>query len=769
MDNSFSQEELSRMVRQLLEDQELLQNELRHLRKKVEKLEKSGTEEFGSTPSEAPQAPKPVPDPSPVPPREEPVYEAPKLHPVPAPVPVPQVREEAIHTAPTTATPRQKDTFESLIGGNITNKIGIVVLLLGLGYLMKYSYDKGLLSPLGRIVSGYVASGVLLGLSFYLARKYKNFAAVLGSGGIAVAYFTTYFGWSAYELYSPLIAFPVMIALTMGLMGLARYFKLQIIGLLGAVGAYVIPILLDTGSGRVDLMFSYMLVINMGILFISFRFNWQWLRRLALSISWLFCLVWYAVEYNAEKSWIVLTFFNLFFLEFMLLILINGLRRKTKFDIEDIGLLLFNSVIYFIPGLLVLLDTTEAWYPGIYALSFAGVHVLAFLYLHFNKGADRNLYYLMGGLSLAFMTVAIPVELDGSWVTVLWAVEAAALFRVRILRDEKFYEILGTIMIALLLISLGHDWFMALDSPPAGWMPFINANFLGGMMVSGALLYCLFIYRSRVIAGNHRLGDWLQVFAVLSMGVIYWTIGQELLGYFSDARVRVWMGLEYTNPLIGFVMTTYTLIYLFALLLLNRMVFRSESLQWMIHVLNWLIVFFYSLQVSIVWGEYFSVTEGNPAGWMTMIKLADWALLILMAGAMYRQEIRSEAPSKVLQVLLTTLFNVALVLFGTVELNYLYQQLGYEAASTHYLTSLSIFWALYGLGLVIAGIWRRQVVLRIEGMVLLAITLGKLFLYDLSGMSVPGRIIVLIVLGIFLLLVSFLYQKFRHLLDKAED
>ena len=77
-----------------------------------------------------------------------------------------------------------------------------------------------------------------------------------------------------------------------------------------------------------------------------------------------------------------------------------------------------------------------------------------------------------------------------------------------------------------------------------------------------------------------------------------------------------------------------------------------------------------------------------------------------------------------------------------------------------------MFWAIYGLALVGTGLWRRQVLWRIAGITLLAVTVLKLFLYDLSAMATPGKILVFVLLGVFLLLISYLYQKYKHLAER---
>lgn len=66
------------------------------------------------------------------------------------------------------------------------------MLVLGIGYGLKYSIDHDLLNPLTRIILGYLAGAILIGLAFWLKRQYATFSAVLLSGGMAALYFITY-------------------------------------------------------------------------------------------------------------------------------------------------------------------------------------------------------------------------------------------------------------------------------------------------------------------------------------------------------------------------------------------------------------------------------------------------------------------------------------------------------------------------------------------------------------------------------------------------
>jgi len=75
--------------------------------------------------------------------------------------------------------PKGKSNLEKFIGENLINKIGIIILIIGVGIGAKYSIDNDLISPLTRIILGYIMGIGLIGLSIKLKKKYENFSAVL--------------------------------------------------------------------------------------------------------------------------------------------------------------------------------------------------------------------------------------------------------------------------------------------------------------------------------------------------------------------------------------------------------------------------------------------------------------------------------------------------------------------------------------------------------------------------------------------------------------
>jgi hypothetical protein len=82
-----------------------------------------------------------------------------------------------------------------------------------------------------------------------------------------------------------------------------------------------------------------------------------------------------------------------------------------------------------------------------------------------------------------------------------------------------------------------------------------------------------------------------------------------------------------------------------------------------------------------------------------------------------------------------------------------------------YKLGLSILWGIYSLLLIALGIWKKKKHLRIGAISLFGVTLLKLFFYDISHLDTIAKTIVFVSLGILLLIISFLYNKYKHIIS----
>jgi hypothetical protein len=175
------------------------------LTRRIWTLEKSRTAAVSSTPVETlaqPAATEPPPYSEPFEPPPSVVFQPPSVvvpPPEPPPVPAPVARELFREPAPPQRTWRDQlrdsmggQEWEAVVGGSWLNKLGVLVLVIGIALLLGYEFAR--VGPAGRVAIGIGASLTMLMSGVFIERKraYAIFARGLIGGGWAALYFTTY-------------------------------------------------------------------------------------------------------------------------------------------------------------------------------------------------------------------------------------------------------------------------------------------------------------------------------------------------------------------------------------------------------------------------------------------------------------------------------------------------------------------------------------------------------------------------------------------------
>lgn len=203
-------------------------------------------------------------------------------------------------------------------------------------------------------------------------------------------------------------------------------------------------------------LFSYISIINVGVLALSFRKYWKPLYYSSFILSWFIYASWYLFNYGKEEYFqVVLIFLSLFFITFYSIFLAYKLLKNEKFNYGDIVLLLSNSFLFYGLGYTILSShEVGSQLLGLFTLVNAIIHFAISGMIYRQKLADRNLLYLMSGLVLVFTTMVFPVQLDGNWVTLFWVGEAALLFWIGRTKEAPFFERLSYPLMFLASVSL---------------------------------------------------------------------------------------------------------------------------------------------------------------------------------------------------------------------------------------------------------------------------------------------------------------------------
>jgi putative membrane protein len=693
---------------------------------------------------------------------------------------------------PTINRPKQPSDLEKIIGESWINKIGILIVIIGVAIGAKYSIENELISPLTRIILGYLVGIGLLGFGIKLKPKFEGYSAVLVSGSISIFYFITYFAYSFYNLIPQVLAFAMMLIFTVFTVFAAIKYNRVVIAHIGLIGAYAVPFLLSSGSGRVDILFSYMLIINLGILFISIKRDWKTLHYSAFFFTWLIYGSWFADKsfYSSLQGYEALGigFATAFFLIFYGVSLFNNIISKEKLDKINIILILLNSFIYFGFGYGIFNSNTKLdTYLGLFTLFNAVIHFVVLFFIKSKKLADSTLFYSTLGMVFTFITIAIPIQLDGSWVTLLWIAQGTILFWIGKTKNIPIYEKISLPILGLSFLSLLEDWSFYRYANNGDIQAFWNINFLTGILA--ILGYGFVVYLSRKHAEteeNQKFSPFnaIKSFYLPALLVLtaYLTFRNEIAYYFNYwlensslkgkeiSEIDDYSLYNYDiNVFKNIYLIAYSLVFFGGLALLNFHKFKNKVLGISAIVIGLLTLLsaqtfgleeLGELRYAYINGgsnKYFDVNFNY-----ILVRYLLWGSVAFALWAIFKNT-KSIIENTKFHIFLEMVIHISILNFLSNELVTWMDIAGYQDI---FKLGLSILWSVYSLLLVSLGIYKKKKYLRISALVLFGVTLAKLFLYDISNLSTISKTVVLIVLGLLLLIISFLYNKFK---DKIGD
>ena len=162
-------------------------------------------------------------------------------------------------------------SLEYAIASNWLLRIGVLILVMGVGFFLKYSFEKGLIGNTGRILLGAIAGlASLVAGTQMLGRKYHLFGQGLVGAGIAILYFSVFASANYYHQINIPTGFALMVAVTCLAGWVAVRFDSLLVAILGIIGAYGTPIMLSTGVVNYVGLYSYLLILGIGVFGISY-------------------------------------------------------------------------------------------------------------------------------------------------------------------------------------------------------------------------------------------------------------------------------------------------------------------------------------------------------------------------------------------------------------------------------------------------------------------------------------------------------------------
>lgn len=203
--------------------------------------------------------------------------EFPALEPVPASL----ATDHSISDGPKLLS-RMRDQWMVWLGGLSVGLSGI--------FMVRYSIEQGLLGPLARVIFSILGGLLLHGVAEWGRRRSRQrfqALAALAGGASIILYSALLASLHLYKLFPPSLIFAALIIVSLCTMALAVLHG-PVLAILGILGAYVIPVLVDTGSDNVLSLYVYSIIITAAaLLLMRYVYRpWLWSGMLAGSLGW---------------------------------------------------------------------------------------------------------------------------------------------------------------------------------------------------------------------------------------------------------------------------------------------------------------------------------------------------------------------------------------------------------------------------------------------------------------------------------------------------
>jgi uncharacterized membrane protein len=533
---------------------------------------------------EPPAAPAPpVPDQKPAPARApapaEPVVEPPPvvaappiIAPPPVIAPAPAISGSG---APPVRPPFQpvvvhapNPVWEWIVGGNPVAKLGVLLLLIGVGFLLKLAADRGMLPIETRLIGAGVIALGLLALGWRMRHTRPEYALTLQGGAIGTLYLTSFAAFRVYSLLPHGLVFGLLVVICAACVALAVLQRSQSLAVLASLGGYLAPVLLSTGGGNHIALFTYYAILSLGILAISVWQAWRPLNLMGFGFTFGIGALWGADRYEPSLYASTQFFLILNVLIFGIGTVLTALRRaRTETDAFIDGTLAFGTPLLAF-GMQIGLTRHWEYGSAFSALAFAALYLpLAYYVLKNWPETGRRMAIVFLVLGAGFATLAIPLALSARWTSMAWALEGLGILWVGRQQRHTGMTTAGTLMLALAAGSGAMAWEGGIDTPTLFMvMATLSLTWLGGawiwkeardieispgvslVLLAGSVCAWLLM----ILEGSDRLTETNEIGILLALGAICvtavaWTLAGRSMGWkeLALSAFVLWPGIAF--------------------------------------------------------------------------------------------------------------------------------------------------------------------------------------------------------------------------------
>lgn len=608
----------------------------------------------------------------------------------------------------------RRANIESEIGSRLMLIVGVVVLVLGVGFFVKYAFDSQWITVTARIAIGTVAGigAWLLGLRF-AAAGYAVYGRLVAGGGLSMVYLSAYAATALYGLVPDAVGFGWMAGVSAVTALTADRQRSAGLASTALTLGYAAPFLVPGERDQHVVLFVYDTTLALAAYVLVRRHQWPFLGLAAFYLTWATFAAWAARSYSPDK-----------FLE------------------TELYLTVVCAIFVAVAREYQSLEKAAQFRPALVAVGPALYHVASVWVL-----SDHSIWLLVYFIAFTAAGLAVARDRPAGRLLLWFAVMLPFFGWLERHTAASWYVATLATAAALYVMHLAAQWRMLRGggepSTPEvvlfhvnGLGPFastyraVYANAGSTTMLAaaiaiwhGALVFAAWSRAPAAIPHAMALAFAFTATAVALAATAPWVT----VGWAAEGAAVVWVGLAMRRTALR-----YGGALLLALAAARLVLFQfAETISSFRPLLNartavgaFIVALMYA--VAALERRYLATGGGEGGrglGWVVAANALTVGLLTADINSFWA--VRDERVA---------------------------------AAFARELT-ISLTWAVYAMGLIALGFWRSSPMLRYLALGLFGLTVAKMFAVDLRELDGAYRVAGFVTLGLVLLIASFLYQR----------
>jgi uncharacterized membrane protein len=383
------------------------------------------------------------------------------------------------------------------------------------------------------------------------------------------------------------------------------------------------------------------------------------------------------------------------------------------------------------------------------------IHIALSWLLFRRQSVDKNILYLLIGITLSFVSLTAPLQLHGHYITLFWASESVLLYWLFLKSKLRLIALASWLVLAAMLVSLAWDWVNIYLLGTPGLPIIFNKGCMTGLYCAAACSVLFRLQRDKAMA----------LVMLFAAAALLFVSGALEVGYQFERRYET-LGIDAVFLLL------YMWLFLSAFTALNARL-RVADFRALNMVLLGLGLFVYLISLPGIISFQEDILE-HRLFWGFFA--AHWAGAAVVLFILYRlTALYQDGKWNIEEAVFAWAVAIVAVVFLSAEGQLLVNAVYFspqhpldELRRVYNKAGLPILWGLCSFVCMWLGMRHKFRPLRIFSLVLFTITLLKLFLFDIRNIPVAGKIAAFFCLGVLLLVVSFMYQRLKKIIIENE-